>query len=449
MPSKIGYVGTGTQGVIILAGSFTISGGSVAQYVVGNTGLNTGTGVMFIGVNVTTAVPIKVDSDGTVFVSGGGGGVQYTRDTTAIGATGTGTIVLGINSTTLRGIKVTADGTVFVTNAGTQVISGTVTAVPSNTGTIANVLTVGTMLGTLSISGTVDGTFGAGQAYIVGETSIGATGTGTLFIGVNATTARAIKLTADGTLFVTNAGTQVISGTVTAIPSNTGTVANVLTVGTLLGTVLMSQSGTGNVTIAGTPTVTASQGGTWNIATVSTLLGTVAVTAAGVTIASITTGTVTALPSGTQTVVVVSPFGTVTNVLSVGTVLGTVLMSQSGTGNVTIAGLPIPVYQTHIGTQWNSGLVTITTSAAGVGGILKTSAANTVYVTDVLASVDVPMNLQLRSATTVLSIVYLATKGGFTMALRTPMVCTTAQSFTFIPSLSGSASVWAGGYTVT
>jgi hypothetical protein len=59
------------------------------------------------------------------------------------------------------------------------------------------------------------------------------------------------------------------------------------------------------------------------------------------------------------------------------------------------------------------------------------------------------MNVQLRSATTAMAILYLATKGGMVANFKTPMVCTTAQSFTFIPSASGSCSVWAAGYTVT
>ena len=411
MPVNRGFTGKLVQTVTGAA-----AGAAGAQYVVGTTGVSTGTGTLFIGVNVDTAVPIKVDSAGVVSVSGGGGGVQYTIGTTTIAATGTGTIMLGVNSTTVRGIQVdangvvsvsgggggvqytlatttiaatgtgtlifginsttlralrmTADGTIFVANTGTQVVSGTVTSIPSNTGTLSNVLSVGTVLGILAISGTVDGTFGAGTQYTQDTTTIGATGTGTLFIGVNATTARALTLS-----------------------------------------------------VTGDPGVR--QVGVWNVATVSTVLGTVAIS-----------GSITSIPSNT---------GTLSNVLTVGTVLGTLLVS----GSVTPLGQPFAMYQTHIATQWNSGLVTITTSAAGVGGILKTSGANTVYVTDIIVSVDVPMNITLRSATTGLAMLYLATKGGMTFTMRTPMVCTTAQSFTFIPSVSGSASVWAAGYTVT
>lgn len=368
MPVQRGNIGKLVQTVV--------GGGGGTQYVVATTGVSTGTGTLFIGVNVDTAVPIKVDAAGVVSVSGGGGGVQYTLATTTIAATGTGTLIFGINSTTLRAIRMTADGTIFVANTGTQVISG-------------NIATVSTLLGTLTISGTVDGTFGGGQQYVQDTTTIGVTGTGTLFIGVNATTARALTLSATG-----DPGVRQITSPWVCTAANV-TIASITT---------------GTVSISGSIAT---------VSTVSTLLGTVVVTAANVTIASITTGTMN--------------------------VVNTVAVS----GSVTPLGQPFAVYQTHVATQWNSGLVTITTSAAGVGGILKTSAADTVYVTDVLVSVDVPMNITLRSATTGLAIVYLATKGGLTMTLRTPMVCTTAQSFTFIPSLSGSASVWAAGYTVT
>lgn len=468
-----------SDGTVFITG--TVSGGAGGiQYVSGTTSPgSTGTGTIFLGINSTTAVAARVGSDGTVFVTHTGtanvsvvnaiipttGTVtalpsgtqdvniinssrQYVQDTTTIGATGTGTLFIGVNATTARAIKVTADGTIFVTNAGTQTISGTVTAIPSNTGTLSNVLTVGTVLGILAISGTVDGTFGAGKQYVQDSTTIGATGTGTLFIGINATTARAAKFASDGTIFVT--GTVTASGGAAGVQYVQDTTAQA---NTATGTVFLGINATTvkgfRLSTTGDPGV--SQVGTWNISTVSTLLGTMTVTAAnvtiasvttgtmnvvnvlsasGVTVASITTGTVTSIPSGTQTVLVAAqPIGI--------------------SGSVTPLGQPFAIYQTHISTQWNSGLVTVTTSAAGVGGILKTSAANTVYVTDLIVSVDVPMNIQLRSATTAMAILYLATKGGMAYQFKSPMVCTTAQSLTFLPSASGSASVWAAGYTVT
>jgi hypothetical protein len=433
-----------------VSGSISLSGDIAAsiQYVVDTTGVGTGTGMLMLGLQTDTARGIRVQSDGTVFVSHTGtanvsvvnaptvtvsnldavtittgtvdisnvvtisgtvdgtfaGGIQYVAGTTSPGASGTGTIFLGIQSTTARAVRLNTDGTVFVSHTGTAnvsvvnepvvsistgtvdvvslpAITGTVTSIPSNTGTIANILTVGTVLGIISISGTVDGTFGGGQQYSVGNTTPGATGTGTIFLGIQSTTARAIRLATDGTMFVSHTGTADVS--ITNIPA-----------------VIVN---TGTMDVVSLPAIT---------------------------------GTVTSIPSNT---------GTLSNILTVGTVLGTLAVS----GSVSPLGQPFAVYNTHIGTQWNSGLVTITTSAAGMSGILKVSAANTPYVTDVIVSVDVPMNVQLRSATTAMAILYLATKGGMVANFKTPMVCTTAQSFTFIPSASGSCSVWAAGYTVT
>lgn len=268
MPSQIGAA---------IVGSVSVSGGGGVQYVVGVTGVSTGTGTMFLGVNTDTARPVKVASDGTLFItgtiSGGGGGIQYVQDTTS-------------------------------------------------------------------------------QAN---------TASGTLFIGIQATTARALRLSITGDPGVTQVGAWTVTGT--------------------------------NFTVASITT------GTVNVVNV--------LSASGITVASITAGT------------------------------------------VSLSGLPIAIFETHIGTCWNSGLVTITTSAAGMSGILKTSAANTPYVTDIFISVDVPMNISLRSATTNMAILYFATKGGMAYQFKTPMICTTAQSFTFIPSSTGSASVWAAGYTVT
>lgn len=302
--------------------------GGSARYDVGATGVSTGTGVLFIGVNVDTAVPIKVDANGVVSVSGGGGGVQYTVGATTIGATGTGTIFLGINATTVRGLKVDADGVVSVSGGG------------------------------------------GGVQYTINTTAQAATGTGNLIIGIQsgATTLRGWLLTTSGAghVFV-NGGVTITTGSVDITNTPTITVGNTPTV--TVSTALAMPAVSGSVSVINTPTFTVSQ--------------------------------------------------------------------------------PVAIYNTHIATQWNSGLVTITTSAAGVGGILKTSAGNTVYVTDIMVSVDVPMAIDFRSATTGMSKFYFATKGGMVHSFKTPMVCTTAQSFTFIPSLSGSASAWAAGYTVT
>jgi hypothetical protein len=196
--------------------------------------------------------------------------------------------------------------------------------------------------------------------------------------------------------------TPTITGTVTAIPSGTQVIS---------GTVTGLPSGTQNVSIVSQPIGIS---GTASVNILSQPIG--------------VSGTVTGLPSGTQTVLVAAqPIGV--------------------SGSVTPLGQPFAVFQTHIATQWN-GFVTLTTSAAA-GGILQTSGANTIYVTDVWLSVDVPMVVELRSATTAKAQFYLATKGGMVAQLRSPMVMNSAQSFTVRPLASGSMSAFAAGYTVT
>lgn len=177
-----------------------------------------------------------------------------------------------------------------------------------------------------------------------------------------------------------------------------------------------SMSGTGTVLIAGTPTVTASQGGTWNIATVSTVGAIVAMpvlSATNVTIASIATGSVS---------IVNAPVVT-----------------------ATISNPSLAVINTAHASRYDA--YAIATTATGT--ILKTSGAHTIFVTDLLFSVDVPMNVTWNSATTAKGTVYLATKGGMVVNLRTPIVCNSAESLTFTPSASGSCAAMACGYTVT
>jgi hypothetical protein len=416
------YKSPGGTGPLEITG--TVSGpGAGVQYVAGTEGVSTGTGTLFIGVNVDTAVPIKVDANGVVSVSGGGGGVQYTIDTTTIAATGTGTIFLGINATTVKALAIGATGGV------SDIIN------------VQTVQTVDTLLGTIAISGTVDGTFGGGQQYTVETTALGATGTGTLFLGINSTTVEAIRVSADGTVFVSPTGTSDVSIT------NTPTV----TVATNLGTVVIS--GTANIapmysigatTIAATGTgflmVGKQSGATTARGWVFTTTGAGHVNLINNPTVTISTGTVnvvsTPAVSGS-----VSVINTPTVTVSTGTV------HVVNTPTVTVTPNPLPIIQTHIATQWN-GFVTLTTSAVG-GGILKTSAGNTVYVTDVWISVDVPMNIELRTATTAKAKFFFATKGGMVAQLKSPLICTTAQSFTVRPLASGSMSAFAAGYTVT
>ncbi len=92
----------------------------------------------------------------------------------------------------------------------------------------------------------------------------------------------------------------------------------------------------------------------------------------------------------------------------------------------------------------------LATTSAAAGVIIKTSGANTLYITDVLVSVPTPMNVGLYSETTgPLALVYLASQGGWAQSFTSPLVCTTAQSLRVILSSSGTCSVSVIGYTVT
>ncbi len=68
-----------------------------------------------------------------------------------------------------------------------------------------------------------------------------------------------------------------------------------------------------------------------------------------------------------------------------------------------------------------------------------------------LVSVDHACRVDIFSAATTLMSVYLASNGGFTLPVspQAPLVLSSAQSLTFVPSVSGSAMCWAAGYTVT
>lgn len=257
---------------------------------------------------------------------------------------------------------------------------------------------------------------------MVGETSIGATGTGTLFIGVNSTTSRAVRLAADGTMFVSHTGTAdvavvsipEISGTVTALPSGTQTV--------LVAAQPIGVSGT--VTPIGPLVVTASAN------------------PLRVVVNAITTGTVSIVgtPVITATVSVLPAISGSVSVINTPTI----------TGSVTALGTPFPVIATHHASNWS--VCVVSTTSGGGHAILKTSGAHTLYVTDLMISVDVPMMVAIYSSSAAQApkmVVYLATKGGFVAQLKSPMILTSAQSLVFIGNASGSCAAFAAGYTVT
>jgi hypothetical protein len=419
MPS--GRIFAGNKDKLSVTGNLSVTGGSVVQYINAETAIGAaGTGVFILGLNSTTARGVKVDTDGTVFVTGGGGGTQYPIGNTALGSTGTGTIAIGIQqgATTARGLLLTT------------------------TGGLAHLATVSTLLGTVSISGTVDGTFGGGVQYINAETAIGATGTGTLFIGVQsgATTSRAIVVTTTGAQHTFIVGTPAVTAANVTIASiTTGTVnvatgllnisgtvpvtlASLATVSTLLGTVAIS----GSMSVINTPTITI--GNTANFilvsGTVSTVLAMPVLSATNVTIASIATGTVSVINTPTVTIG--------------GTASAFLLAGTAGVGGVRII-----AHQS----RFQSYVVATTSAAAGI--IIQTSGAHTLYITDYLVSVDGPMQVDLCSETTALVTMYLATKGGAVANMINPLVCSSAKSFIVVCGSSGKCAVACQGYTVT
>jgi hypothetical protein len=169
------------------------------------------------------------------------------------------------------------------------------------------------------------------------------------------------------------------------------------------------------------------------VGTVSTILALPVLSASNVSIASITAGTLDKLA-------LCDTVSTVGTILTLPVISGTGLLLGATTAKVGA------FVATAHGSAWNGYAVSTTSGAAT---ILKTSGGHTLYVTDLLFSVDVPMNIDIRSATTVKATVYLATKGGFVFPTATPMILNSAESLTFQPSASGSCAGYAAGYTVT
>ena len=212
-------------------------------------------------------------------------------------------------------------------------------------------------------------------------------------------------------------GTVTISGTVTGLPSGTQTIAG-----------SVSLSGTGNVTIASITTGTVSISPMYINA--QTAIG---ATGAGILCIGVQWGATTtarALTLNTTGAVLVQ----VINNLSAALLTGT---TRAGS-----------LFSTAHPTSWDATVIATTSAAAGV--IVKTSGAYTLYITDLLVNVDGPMTVTLCSETTPkMYLVGLATKGGFAMNNVTPIVLASAESLRVVLGSSGSCSVFAAGYTVT
>lgn len=266
---------------------------------------------------------------------------------------------------------------------------------------------------------------GGGAQYSVSGTNMGATATGNVFLGMQtgSTAAQAIALSTTGGIFIASGGgggAQYAAGSTSMGATGTGT----LVIG-------MQSGSTAGQTLAVTTT-----GAQYVLFT-----ATQAVTAANVTIASVTTGTMNVVNT-----VAISGSASVINTVAIS---GSV--TPIGTGNfvlvTTASGLAGGMVRTGHASYF-TGYVVATTSAAG-GVIVKTSGASTLYITDVLVAVPTPMNVQFCSETTVLAMAYLAANGGWDHSFVEPLRCNSNQSLRVILSSSGTCSVMAIGFTVT
>jgi hypothetical protein len=413
---------------------FQVGGGVIAS--------GTGTGPLIMGIQsgATLSKPVLVHTTGGLIIAAMpavGGGQQYPTGDTSMGATATGTVIMGMQSgaTTGRAVAITTTGGLVI---------GSMPAV------------------------------GGGQQYSAGATDMGATATGMVLIGVQsgATTGRALLVSTTGGLIVdaytiSNIGTV---STVLAMPvlSATGvTIANVtaLTPFVAGGGVIASGTGTGPVimgmqsgaTLAKPIAVTTTGAqyvtnlGNENVNLAKIMAQDIAVSGGPSTVGCLRVELANDGTGAMRIVSTVSTLGTIVNAVTVtasANPIRVVVNAITGTETVSLAATTA-VAGAFVGTAhasaWNASIVVTDSSNT----IVKTSGAHTIYVTDLMVSVDVPMTVRIFSAATFKLSVYLATKGGFVFPMATPMMLNTAQSLTITPAVSGSCCCYAAGYTVT
>ena len=398
-----------TTGTFTVAGTPTVTVSGTSIYGVSSTNLGTtGAGFLIVGIQATTARAMAIHTTGGLIIAtmpAVGGGQQYTIDTTDIAATGTGTLIIGIQTgaTTAKGLALSTTGGLIIAS------------MPA---------------------------VGGGSQYQVDTTGIAATGTGTLVIGVQsgATTARGLAITTTGAAHVAVQGVLSASG-VTIASITTGTVT---AIGNMFHTHNTTASGTigQGIVIMGYQATTAvglaiDAAGNPQVDVINVI------SASGVTIASVTTGTMNVINVLSASGVTVASVTTGTmHVINVLSATGVLLAATTASIGAVIG--------TAHASRWNA--YAVSTTSGGGHAILKTSGAHTLYITDLMVSVDVPMNVSFYSSsaaqTPVIS-VFLATKGGFAFPMTTPLVITSAQSLVFIGSLSGSCAAYAAGHTVT
>jgi hypothetical protein len=421
--------------------------GGGQQYEDGDTIAATGVGTLFVGIYSDTAKPATIDSNGYLNVnvaSGGTAGVQYAAGNTAIAATGTGTLALGVNGTTAGYMAIDASGHQQVDILTIPVISATnVTIASIATGTVSVV-----SMPVISATNVTIASITTGTVSVVSMPVLSA---------ANITVASITTGTISGTVTALAAGTQ----NVTMVGTNTVTVSNNPLICTAANITVASIT-TG--TISGT--VTALPSGTQNVSVVNVL------SATGVTIASITTGTVNIAGSVSVSGAIAAPLYSVgdtsmaatgTGMMIIGVQSGATIgrglalttsgqaLAQVATGTCDVRFITSTVagggfFATHHASRWDA---TVVCTTSGVATVIKASGGHTLYVSDLLISVNLPMTVTWNSATTVKGTVYLATYGGCVVNLKTPMVLNSAQSLTFTLGASGSGAAFAAGWTVT
>ena len=390
-----------------------------------------------VSVPVLSATNVTVASVATIAT----GSVSVVNTPTMTIATALAMPVLSASGVTIASIATMATGSVSVVNTPTVTAAGTMFygVNSTNLGTTGSGVLITGIQATTSRALAIHTTggliiasmpaVGGGQQYSQTDT-VGSTGTGALAFGVAEDTAQPIALHTTGGLIIgampaVGGGEQYVHGTTGIAATGTGT----LVIGVQSGATTAQRlvlTTTGGLVIGAAPVLSAT-----GVTIASVATGTLSVvnvlSASNVTIASITTGTVTSIPSGTQTV-------TVANVISA---TGVTLAATTA-----IAGAFIRTAHP----QQVQAFAIVTSSASA---IVLTSGAHTIYVTDLMVSVDGPMNVSIRSATTQRSQVYLATKGGFVFPMQQPLKLNSAQSLTVLPSSSGNCAVTMQGYTVT
>ena len=389
VPVTMASLATGTVNVVNVLSASGITVASVTTGTMSVVNVLSASGVTVASVTTGTMNVVNVLSASGVTIASitagtvGLGTAQYAANSTNLGTTGQGLLVMGIQSgaTTARGLVIGTTGGLFIDS------------MPA---------------------------VGGGQQYSAANTNMGATGTGTLIIGLQtgATTGRALALSTTGGLIIATMP-AVGGGQQYAVDSTTMNA-------TATGTIILGMQ-TGATTGRGIAVTTTG-------AQLVAYVGTPAVTAANITVASVTTGTM-------SVVNVLSASGVTIASMTTGTVNASLMATTANVGAIV---------QTAHASNWNA--FAVSTTSGGGHAILRTSGAHTLYVTDLMFSVDVPMVVNVYSssaAQTPKITAYLATRGGFTMQLRSPLVLTSAQSLVFIGNLSGSCAAFAAGYTVT